>query len=445
MTPTDVSFHGQPGGDPFGEVLRGLLVDPDLTNLTIVVAWARYRGLARIEYELCAFRARGHSRIVLGIDEGGGTHPGLLAALELFSEAFVYHEHGPGTFHPKIYLARGDTKAVLAVGSSNATPGGLFLNHEASLVVAFDLPADADHPALTDATSYVDALLADEGVCLSLTKGIVNELVATAAYRVATDEAARPRPDVVLPAGADDEDLDSGGSDEAQDGEQPTFGKSRHSKPTVPPLSQEAKNKLEAFESATLAIHVPPAAPPPLAMPPFPPPAASPPALSPPPTPFPAPPVATAQPSSPPPGTTVIHSWVKRDLPRTDAQQQHVVKPRTNPTNNLRLTQAHNPIDWRTFFRNELFGAAAWNPTTDRNNNPIEEATVTIDVVVTGASLGPMAFLIDHAPHRQSDQHNHATVLHWDPLKAVLQATDYTGRDVWLSRFSDGSYRLEIV
>ena len=60
-----IRFHGQPweSDDTAGEFLRGTLADPAIQNLTVVVAWARFRGLARLRDELVAFRDRATSRI----------------------------------------------------------------------------------------------------------------------------------------------------------------------------------------------------------------------------------------------------------------------------------------------------------------------------------------------------------------------------------------------
>jgi hypothetical protein len=142
-----LDFRGQPFDEDgtAGAFLRRALGDPELTAVTAAVAWARFRGLGRLTDALEAFRERGgFLRIIVGIDEGGATRPGLMAALTFFDEAYVFHDPSSRTFHPKIYLADGPRKAILLVGSSNATPGGLFANYEASLEATFELPRDED-------------------------------------------------------------------------------------------------------------------------------------------------------------------------------------------------------------------------------------------------------------------------------------------------------------
>jgi len=51
---------------------------------------------------------------------------------------------------------------------------------------------------------------------------------------------------------------------------------------------------------------------------------------------------------------------------------------------------------------------------------------------------------VDHAPHRESGQSNHASVLHWGPLAPVLRETNYSGYTLTLERLADDSYRLDI-
>ncbi len=249
-----IRFHAQPAGagGSAGEFLRGVLGDPSVNSLSIVVAWVRFRGVARLQPELDAFRARAHSRIVVGLDEGGATRPGLFAAVRSFSEAYVYHSPQAGTFHPKVYLAEGPAKASLFVGSTNMTPGGLYFNDEASLEATFDLPQDQDEPALIDARSYIAELLGDRGACHPLTEELIERLVTTPRYRVSGHERRRHRPSRELPPGADADDL--GESDSTEDDgadRELIFGPSNRPRVTVPRLSQAALEELTNLEVGT--------------------------------------------------------------------------------------------------------------------------------------------------------------------------------------------------
>lgn len=421
---TIVRFHAQPSedGESAGEFLRRLLTNPGIDAIALVVAWVRYRGLARLRAELDAFRERGHSRIIVGIDEEGATRPGLIGAVRSFSEAYVFHVREAGTFHPKLYFGEGPGKAYLFVGSSNFTPGGLFFNDEVALEAEFDLPVDAGEPALLEVRAYIERLLADAEVCLRLTEELVDRLLADPRYRVSGTERRARRTDVPLPPGADEEDAEQGGETPSEaDTPEPIFGSSQRARPVVPGLSEDARNELAELE-VDLGEPV-------LPEPPGPPPGPSqPPAVA---------------PAAGPPSPTVVASWSKI-LPSGDAQQPEAAA--TNPTGVLRLSQAGHDINWRTWFRQVLFGAAPWATTADSRGNPTETATIPMDVTIAGVPRGVVNLRVDHAPHREAGQANVPTILHWGPtLSAILHATDYHGHTVMISQISDGTYRLEIA
>ena len=432
MTPPSLEFRGQPfdNDGSVGEVLRRLLLDDEVERITVVVAWARLRGLGRLREELAAFKARATSTIILGIDEGGATRPGLLAARAYFSEAFVYHDPAPGTFHPKLYLAEGPSKAVLLVGSNNATPGGLFLNYEASLEAEFSLPSEAGEPALLGAQAYVHQLRDDEEVCLTITDDLIERLASSGRYRVSPNERRAPGMVASVPSGADDDDVDQDDAPvDTASADEAIFGKTRYPRSSVPPLPGEAAEELASWELEVEPDEGDPAEG-----------AVTASTVSTPPPPTLAPQVPSS-PSGSGGATSVVATWSKV-LPAGDAQQQP--NPATNPTGNLRLTQAGHQIDWRTYFRQTLFASAAWTPGTDSHGNAIESAVVPILVTVNGTSLGVLTFNISHAKHRESGQSNHTTVLHWGPLMSALRTTDYTGYTVTLSRLNDGTYTLDI-
>ena len=141
-----IRFVAQPFGD--GRDLRDFIhevaEEPLLTRLDVVVAWAKRSGLSRLKRDLETIGTRGaETRIIVGIDEGGATRQGLELARALFGTVHVFHDRSGRTFHPKVYLARGDTSARLMVGSHNLTAGGVYFNYEAGLEAELELPDDA--------------------------------------------------------------------------------------------------------------------------------------------------------------------------------------------------------------------------------------------------------------------------------------------------------------
>jgi len=421
-----LGFLGQPSSDEatLGAFLRRVLADPAIDSLTLVVAWARFRGLIRLRDEVEAFRARGgKTRLIVGIDEGGATRPGLLLAGRLFDEASIFHDPAGGTFHPKIYLAAGGDRALLVVGSSNATPGGWFNNYEASLEARFDLPQDANHPALTGVYDYLNSLLSEHELLLPLTEELVDKLVRDRRFNVSGHERSTRSRRSGSGGETDEADTDASGSGDDAGDEQRLFGRRRGPRTYAPPLSSEAQAELASLEirpddEAELD--------PPLPAP----------------TDAPGTPGALSAPASEPAANAVpVETWNKV-LPRGDAQQQR--SSGTNITGNVRLTKAGHDIEWTTWFRQTLFGPAAWRTDHDVNGNPIERADIPFQVTIDGVSFGTVGLEVTHAPHRESGQANHTTVLRWGQLLETMRATDYTDHTLTLERMSDGSYRLDV-
>lgn len=398
-----LSFLGQPfrQDDTVAAWIEEVLADPGIESLTIVIAWARFGGLARFKKKLQAFRRRGgRVRLIVGIDQGIATVPGLNLAIDVADEAFVFHDE-KSTFHPKLYLAEGATKAALVVGSSNLTAGGLALNYEASLGAEFTLPAEAGEPALVEAKEYVAKLLAAKNVCFPLTKALLKLLIANPRYAISGRERRSPGPRSKAGGG---EAIDETG--ETGEAGKKIFGTAEHKRPSLPPLPAAAGREREKLEAKA------------------------------PPAPPPAPPVRSGGAAVP------VASWTKV-LTASDAQ--HPPNPASNPLGNVRLTKAKHPIPWLTWFRRDLFGPARWRKRKDRNGKTIEIATVRFAVTIAGKSYGAVELVVDHAPHRESGQANHATVLHWGPLGSVLRSSDYSDHVLTLQRMSDGSYRLDIA
>ena len=133
-------------------------------------------------------------------------------------------------------------------------------------------------------------------------------------------------------------------------------------------------------------------------------------------------------------------SWWK-DLSTTDAQQQTTggIVPYLRLTSNS-LKTGH----FQTWFRQSFFNICSWNP-GHFNNKPVEEASVTFHVTVQGQTLGNVVFTVTHDNSRQYNNNAPNTWLHWPPkMAAILQATNYAGHRITLSRSSTSSFSLDI-
>lgn len=165
-----------PEQDGLGKELASRLGD-DFSEFRVLVAWAKVSGLARIDSAVGAFRERGGTtQIILGIDANGGTWEGLEQAAAMFDHAYVFHDSGNRTFHPKVYLLRSHERATVWVGSGNLTRGGLFSNYEAIITADLDRTDASDEVMLNQIDAYFDWFISREPSCQSLTEELIAAL-----------------------------------------------------------------------------------------------------------------------------------------------------------------------------------------------------------------------------------------------------------------------------
>lgn len=406
-----ISFVAQPFAD--GRDLRDFLdavaTDPAINELDVVVAWAKRSGLRRVRTQLEAVRDRpGRTRLIVGIDEGGATRQGLELAREIFSSVHVFHDNSWRTFHPKIYLGVGEDRARLLIGSNNLTAGGVFYNYEAALECVLSLPVDQG--LVDEVHQYIDRLYADDAVCKPLDDSLLEELISNPRYRVRDEDASKTA------AGHADDDEPPEDVDLEPDEPEPApgsiFGKSAEPKRADPiPAKAPAKKSGATKETSAPKNTVPVKAP--------------------------------AKKAGGPgtPAAWVTKRWFKKLSP-SDAR--HPPSATSHVTGVLRLVQAGHPINQTGYFRADLFASRPWTG-TPRPRGLFEETTVSFHVLVDGVDHGVHVLRVDHAPWREAGQGNHTTVLHWDGVAAILDATNFSGHYVVLERMSDGSFRLEIT
>lgn len=345
------------------EIVPTILVG--MNQLAMVVAWVKRSGLRRLQAAIEEFRREsGRARLIVGIDEGGATRQGLELALDVFDEVYVFHDIEGRTFHPKVYLTHNEAKAFLAVGSNNLTAGGLHFNYEVAMLLELQRGQQEDDNLWTWAETYISRLLGDSGACLRLTRSRLDEMVREKRYRIQDEDLPRRRP----PASAEDSDtsLDLGADS--------LFRRSQQAKRPVA-LSREPRRRPVAAPP-TASVFLP---------------------------------------------ADVIRRWIKK-LTYSDAQQPQ--RPRSNPTGNMRLTQAGHPIDQTTYFRQVFFSDANWRV----RSGSLEETTVTFDVSIDGKAFASRQLKVDHDPVRVAGQNNAPTFLHWgEELSRELRARNYAG------------------
>lgn len=133
--------------------------------------------------------------------------------------------------------------------------------------------------------------------------------------------------------------------------------------------------------------------------------------------------------------------WEKHNLPKSDTQQP---SEKSNPTCNLRLSQAGykvngQKIDQTTYFRYEVFSECEWEKTEKG-----EKTYIPAELEINGRSYGKHKLKVTHELHRESNQDNVTTILHWGNAIWALTENDVTGEDLTFEKSDDGSYKISI-
>jgi hypothetical protein len=403
-----VRFVTQPfeNGFDLRDFLLEVLNDSSIIRLDIVVAWAKRSGLRLVDDAFRAFRARGGIiRMVIGISEGGATKQGIGLAMNLADAAYVFHIPTGRTFHPKVYAAYGPSTAAVLVGSHNLTAGGAVNNLEAGTLCRLDLkdPEDRDYLASV-VDDYFEHLLDDSEVCIQLNSSTFSAICDNPAYRVGDEDVSR------YPVGSDDSGQSQAGvdsdslTDDAQILQETVFGRSKytlrsaHSR-RLPLVIKEATGERSTPSQETVATGGTTAG------------------------------VTSLQ--------AVSKRWFKK-LSRADAQRPNAG---TNPTGHLTLTQNRLPIDHTKYFRYVFFGDEDWHATSSSR----EEASVRVEVVVHGASLGMLGLIVDHNPSFEAGQGNRTTTLRWgDEMNEYFRHNNLVDDYATLEKYTDGTYKLTI-
>ena len=118
-------------------VLQEVQTRFELLNGVIVVAWARRSGVGLLHSALG--ESLRNVDVIVGMASGGTSAEALSHLRSMARRVFVYHKHHLQTFHPKVYLLddgeNPPSDALLLVGSSNLTGGGLYQNIEGNLAL----------------------------------------------------------------------------------------------------------------------------------------------------------------------------------------------------------------------------------------------------------------------------------------------------------------------
>jgi HKD family nuclease len=127
-------IHQLHGPTRIGQYLIDHFADPRWSEFRAAIAFAKRSGTQHVRQSLEEFDRRAQVKISVGVDFLGTSLEGLQDLLHSTpnGQVWIYHNNGPYTFHPKVYLFKNNDRADLLVGSGNLTEGGLFTNYESS-------------------------------------------------------------------------------------------------------------------------------------------------------------------------------------------------------------------------------------------------------------------------------------------------------------------------
>lgn len=138
----------------------------EYNNFKCLAAFAKIKPFYKLHESIQLWnQASKHSEAILGIDHKGTSLQALQYARANFTTVRILHVDY-STFHPKLYIFEGPSKATAYYGSSNFTSGGLETNFEGGTIFTFSLPEDR-HLFNDLCTSYT-SLLAPSSECTKL-------------------------------------------------------------------------------------------------------------------------------------------------------------------------------------------------------------------------------------------------------------------------------------
>ena len=405
-------FVHQPyeGGYDLRDFFSEVAGEDAYNEVAFIVAWVKLSGVDSLRSSIEALRNRGvRLRVVVGISQGGTSRQGLLELTRLVDEAFIFHLPGR-TFHPKVYLAAGDARALLLVGSHNLTAGGAARNFEAGTLSRLNLSDPTDLAYVDSVRTYYEDLVADDEICKRADDEFLEALLNDRRYWLSDEDdssQSEGEPNEEGPHGS------AGDRDGQEWGEPALFGTSSKGLRGISYCRSSGRRRSDHGP-----VENPPA------------------------------PSEPAQGPIPPPGASglttvaVISRWFKQ-LKHIDAQHPTSAHGHLSNTMTLVADRRH-PINTQTYFRDVFFGNEAWAAKASRGRKAREVAVIQCEVIARETSLGMHSFEIRHTPDYNSGQKNRVTELVWGELGPYMRENSHVGDYATLEKLSSGTYRLHL-
>lgn len=86
-------------------------------------------------------------------------------------------------------------------------------------------------------------------------------------------------------------------------------------------------------------------------------------------------------------------------------------------------------IKQTTYFREKVFGGAAWKQSTNPQGKAVATTKVEFDVTLLGNHVGRTTLTLSHKPSGEAGQGNYTTNIRWG---ALVSSVDLTGRKLRL-------------
>lgn len=147
MAEIDILLQGLNKDDDHETALNKLLSIPEVENYLFSLAFVRRNGVESIKNNL--EKVSDKTQVFIGIRNGVTSIQSIFLFLKIGIAPFVVDTASNSKiFHPKIYIAYGNTIAHIILGSANLTYSGLNQNIEASSYIKLDRGQQADEKYL---------------------------------------------------------------------------------------------------------------------------------------------------------------------------------------------------------------------------------------------------------------------------------------------------------
>jgi HKD family nuclease len=121
------------------------LENPEFNSFKFIVAYMKLTPFLKLFDNIQEWNKVGNKlEGISGIDQNGTSTEAIRFCLNYFDYLGIIHMKGrfSPTFHPKIYIFKGEKKAIAYLGSNNLTFGGTEVNFESYIRITLESPKD---------------------------------------------------------------------------------------------------------------------------------------------------------------------------------------------------------------------------------------------------------------------------------------------------------------